>query len=149
MADERRPVGAGPVGAGPVRAGPAGEGDGETPSGPFCVVWLYRDAPDAFERAARFALQNSAYGLEVVLLFTDAGARLLQVDRLAQVFRVPGLAALIKKLDEANVRFELDIGAARRAGVVETLGVTIPNLRIADERRVAELTTGARMTARY
>lgn len=123
--------------------------DGDPHPGPFCVVWVYRDSPDAFERGARFALQNAGYGMEVVIVFTDRGARLLQIDRMSQLFRVPGLPDLIERLADQNVNFELDIGAARRAGIVETLGVTMPNLRIADEQRVAELATGARMTARY
>jgi hypothetical protein len=121
----------------------------ESIPGPYCVVWLYRDSPDAFERAARFAIQSSGYGLQVVLVFTEAGARLLQVDRMTQLFRVPGLSALVDELEAKKVTLELDIGAARRAGIVETLGVAMPNLRIADDRRVAELATGARMSARY
>ena len=124
--------------------------DDELPhSGPYCVVWLYRDSPDAFERAARFARQSSGYGMEVVIVFTEAGARLLQTDRMAQLFRIPGLGELIDELVDKKVYFELDVGAARRAGIVETLGVAIPTLRIADDDRLAELTTGARMTARY
>jgi hypothetical protein len=123
--------------------------DGGAHPGPFCVVWLYRDSPDAFERAARFALQNAGYGLEVVIVFTELGARLLQIDRMTQLFRVPGVLELVDRLTAQKVHLELDIGAARRAGIVETLGVAIPNLRIADEQRVAELSTGARMTARY
>jgi len=119
------------------------------PSGPFCVVWLYQDSPEAFERAARFALQNVGYGLEVVLVFTDHAARLMQVDRMNQLFRIPGFPALFDALSDRNVWIELDIGAARRAGIVETLGVQIPNFRVVDEQRVAELATGARLTARY
>lgn len=115
----------------------------------YCVVWLYRDSPDAFERAARFALQNVGYGLEVVIVFTDKGARLLQIDRATQLLRVAGVPALIERLVEEKVILELDIGAARRAGIIETLGVAMPNLRIADEQRVAELATRARLTARY
>lgn len=126
-----------------------GGADEENPAGPFCVVWLYRDTPDAFERAARFALQNAGYEIPVVLLFTDAGARLLQVDRMTQLLRVPGLAELIDEIERQKILLELDIGAARRAGIVETLGVALPSLRIADERRVAELATGARVSARY
>ncbi|MEQ1570031.1 MAG: hypothetical protein ABMA64_30640 [Myxococcota bacterium] len=118
------------------------------PSGPYCVVWVYRDAPDAFERAARYAMQNAGYGLPVVIVFTDAGARLLGTDRMYQLLRTPGIAELIDGLVQKKVFFELDIGAARRAGVIETLGA-LPNLRIADEQRVAELTTGARVSVRY
>jgi hypothetical protein len=110
-------------------------------SGPFCVVWVYRDTPDAFERAARYALQNTGYGLEVVVVLTEQGARLVQRDRLLQMMRLEHIVELMDKL-------ELDIGAARRAGVVQTLGA-LPGLRVADDQRVAELTTGARMTARY
>jgi predicted peroxiredoxin len=117
--------------------------------GPYCVVWLYQDTPDAFERAARYALQNAGYGPKVILVFTESGARLLQVDRMAQLFRVPKLSELVDQLEAKGVIIELDIGAARRAGIVETLGVAMPNLRIADERRVAELATGARISARY
>ena len=87
--------------------------------------------------------------MKVVIVFTDAGARLLQVDRMTQLFRVPKLLDLIDKLEAAKVILELDIGAARRAGIVETLGVALPGLRIADDQRVAELATGARITARY
>lgn len=117
--------------------------------GPYCVVWLYRDAPDAFERAARFARQTAGYGMDVVIVFTEAGARLLQTDRLAQLFRVPGLTELVDELVDKGVSFELDVGSARRAGIIETLGVAIPSLRIADGDRLAELATGTRMTARY
>lgn len=123
--------------------------DDEPTPGPYCVVWLYGDTPEAFERAARYALQNAGYGLKVVLVFTEAGARLLQVDRMAQLFRVPKLSELVDQLEAKQVILELDIGSARRAGIVETLGVAMPNLRIADERRVAELATGARISARY
>lgn len=126
---------------------PQSDDAGEHP-GPYCAVWLYRDTPDAFERAARFALQNSGYGLEVVLIITDTAARLLQRDRLAQLLRTGSIGELIDQMGERSVRIELDIGAARRAGVVETLGA-LPQLRVADDRRVAEITTGARMTARY
>lgn len=122
--------------------------DGELHAGPFCVVWLYQDTPDALQRALRFALQNAGYGLEVVLVLTDTAARLLQRDQLVQLLRVEAIASLLDQLDERQVRLELDIGAARRAGVVETLG-TLPALRVADDQRVAELATGARMTARY
>jgi hypothetical protein len=117
-------------------------------SGPFCVVWVYRDTPDAFERAARFALQNTGYGLEVVMVLTDQGARLVQRDRLLQLMQLENIVSLMDQLVERQVRLELDIGAARRAGVVQTLGA-LPTLRVADDQRVAELTTGARMTARY
>ena len=122
--------------------------DGAPHAGPFCVVWLYQDTPDAFQRALRFALQNTGYGLEVVLVLTDTAARLLQRDRLVQLLRVTAIAGMLDQLVERQVRLELDIGAARRAGVVETLG-TLPMLRVADDQRVAELATGARMTARY
>ncbi|MEZ4242019.1 MAG: hypothetical protein R3F59_38875 [Myxococcota bacterium] len=128
---------------------PQAEDDDAPTSGPYCVVWLYSDSPDAFERAARYAVQNAGYGLEVILVFTDAGARLLQVDRMTQLFRLPAVTALIDELEAKRVILELDIGAARRAGIVETLGVAMPNLRIAGEERVAELTTGARITERY
>lgn len=117
-------------------------------AGPYCVVWLYRDAPDAFERAARFALQNTGYGIEVVIVITDMAARLLQRDRLVQLLRTGRIAKLLEELEQHKVKLEFDIGAARRAGVIETLG-GLPLLRIADEQRVAELATGARMTARY
>ena len=127
----------------------APEDDEPAHAGPYCVVWLYRDTPDAFERAARFARQNTGYGMEVVIVFTEAGARLLQTDRLMQLFRIPGLSELVDELVERNVTFELDAGSARRAGIVETLGAAIQTLRIADSARLAELTTGARMTARY
>ena len=121
----------------------------DDPGETYCVIWLYRDTPDAFERAARYAIQSSGYGMQVVLVFTEAGARLLQVDRMTQLFRVPGVAALVDELEAKRVILELDIGAARRAGIVETLGVAMPNLRIADDARVAELATSARMSARY
>jgi hypothetical protein len=124
------------------------EDEGDARSGPFCVVWVYRESPDAFERAARYALQNSGYGLPVVIVFTDAGARLLQTDRVSQLLRMPGVPKLIEDLVQKRIYFELDIGAARKAGVIETLGA-LPNLRIADEQRVAELATGARVTVRY
>jgi predicted peroxiredoxin len=117
-------------------------------SGPFCVVWVYRDTPDAFERAARYALQNTGYGLEVVVVLTEQGARLVQRDRLLQMMRLEHIVELMDQLVEHKVKLELDIGAARRAGVVQTLGA-LPGLRVADDQRVAELTTGARMTARY
>lgn len=123
--------------------------DGDAPIGSYCVVWLFRDSPDAFERAARFALQNVGYELPVVLVFTEAGARLLQVDRMTQLLRVPGLSRLVDELEQKRVNLELDIGSARRLGIVETLGVALPSLRVADEQRVAELATGARVTARY
>jgi hypothetical protein len=124
-------------------AGPADDG------GPaFCVVWLYRDTPDAFERAARYALQNVGYGLEVVIVLTDTSARLLQVDRLAQMLKLAPIESALRELVAAGVRIELDMGAARRAGVVETLG-SFPNLRVADDERVAELAAGARVSARY
>lgn len=114
----------------------------------YCVVWLYRDTPEAFERAARYALQNVGYGLPVVIVVTDLGPRLLQVDRYHQLLRVPALKALIKALDEAEVWLELDIGAARQLGFHDTLAM-VPNLRIADDQRVAELAAGARVSARY
>ena len=125
-----------------------GEEDSDNRSGPYCVVWIYRDSPDAFERAARYALQNVGYGLPVVIVFTDAGAKLLQTDRVVHLMRVPGMNALVDSLVDHHVFFELDIGAARRAGHIETLGC-LPNLKIADEQRVAELATGARVTVRY
>jgi hypothetical protein len=117
-------------------------------AGPFCVVWVYSDTPEAFERAARYALQNVGYGMPVVIVFTDAGVRLLQTDRVSQLYRVKGMSALVDSLADRGVFFELDIGAARRNGLIETLGA-LPNLRIADEQRVAELATGARVTIRY
>lgn len=123
--------------------------DPDRKAGPFCSVWLYSDSPVAFERAARFALQNAGYGLEVVVIFTEAGARLLQTDRMAHLFSAPGVGELIDELIERQVFFELDIGSARRSGIVETLGSAIPNLRIADAGRLADLTTGARISARY
>lgn len=128
-------------------AAPADDDDGPTEA--YCVVWVYRDSPEAFEKAARFALQNAGYGLPVVVVLTESGARLMQVDRMAALFRKPGLAEVIDQLAERNVFFELDIGSARRAGIVETLGSAIPTLRIADDVRLAELTSSARVTARY
>jgi predicted peroxiredoxin len=128
------------------------EGEGDDPvheAGPYCVVWVYGDSPTTFERAARFALQNTGYGLDVVVVFTEAGVKLVQTDRMARLFAVPGLGELIDDLVERRVYFEVDIGSARRVGVVETLGSAIPNLRIADQGRLADLATGARITARY
>jgi hypothetical protein len=110
---------------------------------------VYRDSPDVFERAARFALQSTAYELEVVMLFAEAGARLMQTDRLHSLLRIDGVGDLVDELITARVYFELDIGAARRAGVVETLGAQLPNLRIADQKRIAELVSNARMTVRF
>lgn len=114
----------------------------------YCVIWLYRDTPDAFERAARYALQNSGYGMPVAIVFTDRGPRLLQIDRYSQLLRVPALKALIRDLEKADVTLELDMGAARQLGFHDTLAI-IPSLRIADEQRVAELAAGARVSARY
>lgn len=117
--------------------------------GPYCLVWVYRDSPDVFERAARFALQSAAYDLEVVMVFAEDGARLLQTDRLHALLTIPEVGDLVDDLIEKRVFFELDIGAARRAGVVETLGSQLPNLRIADQTRLAHLIGNARMTVRY
>jgi hypothetical protein len=114
----------------------------------FCVVWLYSDVPESFERAARYALANVGYGMPVVLVFTQLGAKLLQIDRWQALLRVPAIKALIRSLDEKDVLLELDIGAARQMGLHDTLAV-VPNLRIADEERVAELAAGARVSARY
>lgn len=118
-------------------------------SGPFCVVWVHADSPDVFERAGRFAKQNMNYGMQVVVVFTEAGARLLQTDRMARMLLLPGMQGLVDELENGGVSFELDLSSARRAGVVETLSSLLPSLRIADPARLAELATGTRMTARY
>lgn len=127
----------------------APEDDDAPHAGPFCVVWLYSDTPDAFERAARFARRSCGYGLEVVIVLTESGSRLAQTDRMNYLLRMPGIPELVDELVARDVRFELDIGSARRAGVVETLGSSLPELRLADDARLADLTTGARVTARY
>ncbi|MCB9687115.1 MAG: DsrE family protein [Alphaproteobacteria bacterium] len=119
------------------------------PSGPFCVVWVHADSPDVFERAARYARQNLNYGMMVVVVFTEAGARLLQTDRMARMLMLPGIQQLVDELDRGGASFELDLSSARRVGVVETLTSLLPSLRIADPARLAELATGTRMTARY
>lgn len=117
-------------------------------AGPFCAVWIYSDTPDAFERAARFALQNLDYALQVVLIFSEAGVRLLQTDRLARLLQNPSTAELVDRLVEGGALMEIDIASARQAGFVETLGAAL-TLRVADPGRLAELTSGARISARY
>ncbi len=117
--------------------------------GPYCLVWVYRDSPQVFERAARFALTSAEYDLEVVMVFAEAGARLLQTDRLHALMTIAEVGQLIDQLIDKRVFFELDLGAARRAGVVETIGAQLPNLRLANERRMAELISNAPMTVRF
>ncbi|HHO50847.1 MAG TPA: hypothetical protein ENK18_08200, partial [Deltaproteobacteria bacterium] len=53
--------------------------------GPFCAVWIHSGTPDAFGRAAGFALQNPGYAMQVVLILSEAGVRLLRTDRLSQL----------------------------------------------------------------
>jgi len=118
-------------------------------AGPFCAVWVYSARPEAFERAARFALLNTGYDNEVVLVFTEEGTRLMQTDRTLQLVENPQFSELIEALVARGVTFELDAGSARRAGFVETLSSLIPTLRVADAGRIADLTTGARVCARY
>lgn len=119
------------------------------PTGPFCVVWIHADSPDAFERAARYARQNLNYGMQVVVVFAESGARLLQTDRMARLLMLPGMQQLVQELEDGGASFELDLSSARRSGVVETLSNLLPSLRVADAARLAELATGTRMTARY
>ncbi|MCA9489566.1 MAG: DsrE family protein, partial [Myxococcales bacterium] len=109
----------------------------------------HADTPDVFERAGRYARQNLNYGMQVVLVFTESGARLLQTDRMARLLLLPGMQQLVEDLDAGGASFELDLSSARRVGVVETLTSLLPSLRIADAARLAELATGTRMTARY